>query len=288
MKELKKILRLSFIFMLLPACSELAAGDNFRKTVGLNLTAQPTKIERFNVDASGLGPNPFRPVETDDSYADDTSYGQEPSPRGNTAVSSNNDAMLASDTTISGASAKSTPVLSFDERFKKATSLVQKGNASGAQMMKQLAAQGYSPAQYNLAVMYLTGRGVPKDQNQGVAYLRKAADNGHVKASSTIGAMYLQGKGVGRNPSQARRYLTKAAQKGDSQSILYLSLMYNRGDGVQQDMTQAYQWLLSLPSSSNSTELQTKLNQFKQKLSPAQQKQAQSQAQAFKARYNIR
>ncbi len=278
MKSLKNIIALFFIFAITSSCGEMDVGNEFRQTVGLDTNAKPTKIERFDPGSpNNQGPNPFRPMETTyNEYEDSDDYSEQ---------ESSNDTILDSDRTFS---ASHTPTLSREERFKRATSLVQKGEPSGTKMIKELANQGYSPAQYNLAVMYLTGQAVQKNQNQGVAYLRKAADNGHVKAASTIGVMYLQGKGVSRNPSQARRYLTKAAQKGDAQSMLYLSLMYNRGDGVQQDETLSYQWLLSLPSSSHTAQLQTKLNEFEKKLSAVQQAQAQAQAQAFKARYNIR
>ncbi len=269
-----------FVFAIASSCTEMETAQGFRETIGLDTTAKPTKVERFDPGSPDRGPNPFRPIETTYAeYEDNYDYSE------SEAIASSDGRALDNDKTFS---ASREPSLSREERFKQATSLVQKGNPSGEKMMKELADQGYSPAQYNLAVMYLTGQSVQKNQNQGVAYLRKAADNGHVKAASTIGVMYLQGKGVSRNPSQARRYLTKAAQKGDGQAMLYLSLMYNRGDGVQKDETQSYQWLLSLPSSHQTAQLQTKLNEFKTKLSVAQQAQAQAGAKAFKSRYNIR
>lgn len=287
-KNIKDYIALFFIFAIAPSCSEMGAENDLRRTLGLDTTAMPTKVERFNPGApQQSGFNPFRPIETTyDEYEDN--YQQEASQEESASASASDPHALDNDRTFTGSSANNKPTLSREEQFKQATALVQKGDPSGANMMQKLADQGYIPAQYNLAVMYLTGQGIKKNQNQGVAYLRKAADNGHVKAASTIGAMYLQGKGVSRNPSQARRYLTKAAQKGDAQSMLYLSLMYNRGDGVAQDPVQSYQWLLSLPSSSQTPQLQTKLNEFKQKLSAADQAKAESAAKAFKSRYNIR
>lgn len=286
-KNIKNYITLFFIFTIAPSCSEMGAQNEFRQTIGLSTTAMPTKVERFNPGSpQQSGFNPFRPIETtydeyEETYTETATATEEAE-----SVSASDAHALDNDRTFTSASPQ--PTLSREAQFKQATALVQKGDASGANMMKKLADQGYIPAQYNLAVMYLTGQAIKKNQNQGVAYLRKAADNGHVKAASTIGAMYLQGKGVSRNPSQARRYLTKAAQKGDAQSMLYLSLMYNRGDGVTPDPVQAYQWLLSLPSSSQTPQLQTKLNEFKQKLPAADQMRAEKAAKAFQSRYNIR
>lgn len=259
---MKKILSVSSL-IIVSACT--GASDSFRQTIGMDLNASPTQVENFD----GGGPksegfNPFRPrpQPTYEAYNDSESQSY-------------------------AAQEAVNPNLGDDEQFKQATALVQKGNKSGVKAMQSLADSGYTPAQYNMGVMYLTGKGVSKNQSQGVKYLRKAADRGHTKAASTIGAMYLQGQAVTRNAGQARRYLTKAAQKGDAQSMLYLSLMYNRGDGVKQDKAQAYQWLLSLPSSQNSAQLRNNQDNLAKTLSAAQKSKAESAAKSFKSRYGI-
>ncbi|MFV0431744.1 MAG: tetratricopeptide repeat protein [Alphaproteobacteria bacterium] len=260
-----------YIVSLIMLAGCVGASDNFRQTLGMGLNASPTQVETFDggkLKTSGL--NPFRPQPK----ADNSSYGSQVSY-----------AEAYGDT--QGQQADINQNLSQKEQFAQATKLVRSGKAAGAKTMKKLAEEGYTPAQYNMGVMYLTGNGVTKNQSQGVKFLRKAADRGHVKAASTMGAMYLQGKAVTRNTGQARRYLTKAAQKGDTQSILYLSLMYNSGDGVKQDTAKAYQWLLSVPSSQNSAQLKANRDKLAQSLSPNQRSQAESAAKAFKSRYGI-
>lgn len=261
---MKKILSVLSL-IIVSACT--GASDSFRQTIGMDLNAKPTQVETF--DGGGVkteGFNPFRP---------------RPQPTYTEAY--NDTAESASYKTQEGVN----PNASEAEQFKQATALVKKGDKAGAKAMQTLADNDYTPAQYNMGVMYLTGNGVSKNQSQGVKYLRKAADRGHTKAASTIGAMYLQGQGVTRNAGQARRYLTKAAQKGDAQSMLYLSLMYNRGDGVKQDKTQAYQWLLSLPSAQNSAQLKNNQQNLANSLTAAQRAKAESGAKSFKSRYGI-
>ena len=44
--------------------------------------------------------------------------------------------------------------------------------------IKEKAAQGDAVSEFNLAVLYHTGQGVPQDDKQAAAWLRKAADQG--------------------------------------------------------------------------------------------------------------
>ena len=48
--------------------------------------------------------------------------------------------------------------------------------------LRRRADEGYVRAQYNLALMYDTGRGVPEDNMEAVRWYRKAADQGNAYA----------------------------------------------------------------------------------------------------------
>ena len=73
-------------------------------------------------------------------------------------------------------------------------------SASGAEPpnlaeTRRLAEQGDAKAQFNLAGIYYTANGVPKDLAQAVEWLRKAAEQGNA-AQHNLGLMYRKGVGV--------------------------------------------------------------------------------------------
>ena len=56
-----------------------------------------------------------------------------------------------------------------------------------------LAEAGDVPSQYQIAVLYLRGDGVPQDYAEAVKWFRKAADHGEADAQFNLGHMYAQG-----------------------------------------------------------------------------------------------
>ena len=76
-----------------------------------------------------------------------------------------------------------------------------------------MAEQGIADAQYNLALMYDSGRGVPQDDEQAVMWYRKAAEQGHANAQFNLGAMYQDGRGVPRNKVLAHMWFNLAASR---------------------------------------------------------------------------
>ena len=68
------------------------------------------------------------------------------------------------------------------------------------------AEQGVVEAQYNLGVMYGTGRGVPEDDAEAVRWYRLAADQGNHLAQVILGGMYGNGQGVPQDYVQAHMW----------------------------------------------------------------------------------
>tara|TARA_R110000765_G_scaffold324976_2_gene416497 strand:+ start:916 stop:1131 length:216 start_codon:yes stop_codon:yes gene_type:complete len=52
------------------------------------------------------------------------------------------------------------------------------------------AEQGDADAQYNLGIMYDTGRGVPENDAEAVRWYRLAAEQGDANAQFNLGGMY--------------------------------------------------------------------------------------------------
>ena len=59
-----------------------------------------------------------------------------------------------------------------------------------AEALRLAAEQGNADAQYNLAVMYANGLGVPQDDAEAVRWYRRAADQGMANAQAALGFRY--------------------------------------------------------------------------------------------------
>ena len=73
------------------------------------------------------------------------------------------------------------------------------------------AEQGDATAQFNLALMYEIGKGVPQDYAQALKWYRKAAEQGNAKAQNNLALMYAKGQGVPQDYVQAHKWFNLAA-----------------------------------------------------------------------------
>jgi uncharacterized protein len=114
------------------------------------------------------------------------------------------------------------------------------------------AGQGDAREQYNLGLMYDTGRGVPKDYKEAVTWWRKAAEQGDARAQTNLGLMYDNGRGVPQDYKEAVKWYRKAAEQGDSGAQFSLGLRYDNGTGVAQDYKEAVKWYRKAAEQGNS------------------------------------
>ena len=87
-------------------------------------------------------------------------------------------------------------------------------SAADLDVLKNLATQQNSNAQYELGHLYQQGDGVDKDPKQAFYWLEQAAENGHPKAKAEIAEAYLNGTGTPKDPEQAIYWLTGLAVHG--------------------------------------------------------------------------
>ena len=80
--------------------------------------------------------------------------------------------------------------------------------------LRARAEQGDATAQFNLAVMYHKGKGVPQDYAEAAKWYRKAAEQGHADAQYNLGNMYGKGQGVPQDYVQAHMWFNLAAAQG--------------------------------------------------------------------------
>jgi TPR repeat protein len=75
-------------------------------------------------------------------------------------------------------------------------------------------------AQYELALMYLSGNGIARDENKAANWIRDAADANYAKAQTALGDLYERGIGVPRrNVEQACKYYNLAAQQNEPVAV---------------------------------------------------------------------
>lgn len=106
-----------------------------------------------------------------------------------------------------------------------------------------LATAGDNRAQYNLAVLYDRGIGVPQDYAEAANWFLVAAEGGHLDAQANLGFVYEQGHGVVQNHGEAAKWYRAAAERGDVAAQANLGTLYANGWGVARDDVLAHMWL---------------------------------------------
>ena len=119
---------------------------------------------------------------------------------------------------------------------------VRQDEAEAVRWFRLAAEQGNASAQVSLGFMYDTGQGVPQDDAEAVRWYRLAADQGHAGAQGNLGLMYSSGRGVPQDDVEAVRWYRLAADQGDAEAQRNLGLMYAEGQGVPQDEAEAVRW----------------------------------------------
>ncbi len=110
------------------------------------------------------------------------------------------------------------------------------------QKFQELAEQGDVAAQYNLGLIYATGKGVAPDTAESSKWLEKAAVAGDAAAQNYLGYLMSGGKGVPRDYSAAAKWYFLAATQGHARAQYNLGRLHYMGIGVPEDFVQAYKW----------------------------------------------
>jgi hypothetical protein len=99
-----------------------------------------------------------------------------------------------------------------------------------------------SIAQYEMALRYAEGEGVPQNYRDAMAWFSKAAANGNDKAEWKLGLGYMKGIGVPHDERKAAVWFKRAANYGNMRAQSALSDLYLNGRGVPRDYVRAYTW----------------------------------------------
>ena len=127
-----------------------------------------------------------------------------------------------------------------------AAALYRAGRVAEARAIwEALAARGHPRALYNLAGLYLEGKGgLPRDRERAIALLRRAAEAGEPMAAYRL-ALLLLDAGTAREKDRLEglRLLTRAASAGLPAAQYRLALAYWDGELLARDPVAAYLWM---------------------------------------------
>lgn len=107
--------------------------------------------------------------------------------------------------------------------------------------LKQRAEQGDALSQFQLAVRYSYGDGLPVDKQEAIYWYKKAA-NEIPEAQNNLGKMYFNGEGVPINYNTAIYWFKMAGNNGYHPSSAMVAKCYYKGIGVPIDKEKAFYW----------------------------------------------
>ncbi|WP_019000500.1 tetratricopeptide repeat protein [Succinimonas amylolytica] len=115
----------------------------------------------------------------------------------------------------------------------------------GMRLMHKAANLNHKDALYYLGKAYRDGMfQIPVNHQKSLVYLKAASEQNHSEATTLLGLMYLNGQGCEKNPIAAYDLLYIAAEHGSAEAQYQLALLYRDGCGVTQSYIDAYMWII--------------------------------------------
>ena len=110
------------------------------------------------------------------------------------------------------------------------------------EVMQSNAAVGDPSAQFNLALSYEAGHGVPKDRARALEWYRKAAAAGFSQAQFNLGMLLINGTDIPRDEKEAARWFFAAAQNGVFAAQKMMVKICSTGRGMEKSPAKALAW----------------------------------------------
>lgn len=108
---------------------------------------------------------------------------------------------------------------------------------------KKLGEKGYSPALYELGLLYYNGEfWLPSDYALSLDYHQKAAALGNADAMFELYVYYATGIGTEIDSETATDWNLKAANAGSDRACYNMGTFYATGNNMPQDMEKAVNW----------------------------------------------
>jgi localization factor PodJL len=101
---------------------------------------------------------------------------------------------------------------------------------------------GDTAAEFEIAIRFAEGRGVPANERQAAHWLELAAKQGLAPAQFRLGGYYEKGIGVKKDLAAARDLYLAAAAKGNGKAMHNLAVLYAEGINGRSDYRTAVLW----------------------------------------------
>ena len=118
---------------------------------------------------------------------------------------------------------------------------------------------------------------------------REAAEQGDATAQYNLALMYDSGKNIPQDDAEAIKWYLKAAEQGYAPALYNLSMINFFGKGVPQDYVAAYKWVILADAHTEEfgdDHAKDAMLKIAEKMSPEQITEAQEAAQAWKEKHS--
>ncbi len=142
-------------------------------------------------------------------------------------------------------------------------------------------------AELAVARFYQAGKGVARNVSDANAWLERSVNDGNARALDFLGDSYLTGRGIPEDDQKAIGLYKQAAKRDVVASEVKLGGLYFQGQGLQQSYGAAYYWFRiaqTNPQSSEYPELDTAVQKAAIMLDPQQRQSIDAQVQAVLAK----
>lgn len=113
---------------------------------------------------------------------------------------------------------------------------VEKDDKLAFEWFNKAHSAGDLEATNDLAVCYLSGRGVKQNVKKGFKLMKYAADNNFAVSQAWIGSLYSSGTGCFKNYKKSFKYFLKSHKNGYEQASIDVGWYYINGYGVKKDL----------------------------------------------------
>lgn len=120
-----------------------------------------------------------------------------------------------------------------------------KNDERAADFFQSAAEQEYAPALFELAHLYLYGRGLNRSNNEAEKWLIKAANQKFTPAQFELACNYILGHGFKKDYNDAQQWLQTAAELGDTPAQVLLGRLFYKGEICEQNYRKAVFWFIS-------------------------------------------
>ena len=84
---------------------------------------------------------------------------------------------------------------------------------------------------------------MPRNDTEAAKWYRLAAEQGSPRGQYNLAVLYVMGRGVNHDEAEALRWYLRAAEQGESLAQFNVGMRYYEGHAVAPDQVEAYFWL---------------------------------------------